>query len=54
VDLLDGGRARLLALRRRDGTLHVNPDDGLRVEDGDLVVAMGSESELAATAALLQ
>lgn len=52
--LLEGGRARLLALRRRDGTLHVNPDDGLRVEDGDLVVAMGSESELAATAALLQ
>jgi voltage-gated potassium channel len=52
--LLDGGRARLLALRRRDGALHVNPDDGLRLEDGDLVVAMGSDAELGATAAILQ
>lgn len=52
--LLDGGQARLLALRRRDGALHVSPADSLRIEDGDLVVAMGSESELSATAAILQ
>lgn len=52
--LLDAGRARLLALRRRDGTLHVNPQGDLRLEDGDLVVAMGSEAELRATAAILQ
>ncbi|HEY6958314.1 MAG TPA: potassium channel protein [Candidatus Limnocylindria bacterium] len=52
--LLDRGRARLLAVRRSDGALHVDPEDALRIEDGDLVVAMGSESELAATAAILQ
>ncbi len=52
--LLGPGQARLLALRRRDGALHVSPSDGLRLEDGDLVVAMGSESELGATAAILQ
>lgn len=52
--LLDTGNARLLALRRRDGTLHVNPDETLRIADGDLVVAMGSEGELSATATILQ
>ncbi len=52
--LLESGRARLLALRRSGGTLHVNPEEGLRIEDGDLVVAMGAESELTATAAILQ
>ncbi len=52
--LLESGRARLLALRRRDGGMHVNPNPELRLEDGDLVVAMGSEEELTATAALLQ
>ncbi len=52
--LLAAGKARLLALRRRDGTLHVNPGESLRIEDGDLVVAMGSEGELSATAAILQ
>src|SRR6266545_6601421 len=52
--LLGSGHARLLALRRRDGGMHVNPSPDLRLEDGDLVVAMGSEEELTATAALLQ
>lgn len=52
--LLDAGRARLLALRRPDGTLYVNPQADLRLEDGDLLVAMGSEAELRATAAMLQ
>ena len=52
--LLESGRARLLALRRRDGTMHVNPAPDLVLEDGDLVVAMGTEHELTATAALLQ
>lgn len=52
--LLEAGKARLLALRRRDGTLHVNPQADLRLEDGDLVVAMGSEAELRATAVILQ
>jgi len=52
--LLDAGRARLLALRRRDGGMHVNPNPELLLEAGDLVVAMGSEEELTVTAALLQ
>lgn len=52
--LLEAGRARLLALRRRDGGMHVNPDPELQLEAGDLVVAMGSEEELTATAAVLQ
>lgn len=52
--LLEKGLARLLALRKRDGTLHVSPSADLRLEDGDLVVAMGTEYELTATAALLQ
>ncbi|HYK97780.1 MAG TPA: potassium channel protein [Candidatus Acidoferrales bacterium] len=51
--LLEKGQARLLAIRRRDGTLHVNPDDDLRIEGGDLVIAMGSGADLGATAALL-
>ncbi len=52
--LLERGRARLLAVRRRDGTLHVDPEETLRIEDGDLVVAMGSEADLTATASVLQ
>lgn len=52
--LLDAGQARILALRRSDGALHVDPADSVLFEDGDLVVAMGSEAELGATAAILQ
>jgi voltage-gated potassium channel len=52
--LLQGGHGRLLALRRRDGQLHVNPGPDLLLQDGDLVVVMGTELELTATAALLQ
>lgn len=52
--LLKPGQARLLALRRRDGAMHVNPSSELQIEDGDLLVAMGSEEELTVTAALLQ
>jgi voltage-gated potassium channel len=52
--LLKPGQARLLALRRRDGAMHVNPSSELQIEDGDLLVVMGSEGELTVTAALLQ
>jgi voltage-gated potassium channel len=52
--LLQEGGAQLLALRRRDGTLHVNPGPDLKLEEGDLIVALGSEEQLAATAARLQ
>jgi K+/H+ antiporter YhaU regulatory subunit KhtT len=44
--LLDPDGAHVLALRRRDGTLHVSPPPGLRLQAGDLVVALGSEAQL--------
>jgi voltage-gated potassium channel len=47
--LLDGARAKLLAVRRRDGSLHVNPPADLRLEEGDLLIALGSEPQLQAT-----
>ena len=50
--LLEGG-AHLLALRRRDGQLHVAPAAGLRLEDGDLLIALGTQEQLLATANLV-
>ena len=44
--LLAGDAARVLALRRRDGNLHVNPSGSLRLEEGDLVIALVSASVL--------
>jgi voltage-gated potassium channel len=46
--------ARVLALRRRDGSLFVNPDRALLLEEGDLLVALGGSAQLAATAALVR
>ena len=54
VGLLDPSGAKVLALRRRDGTLHANPGGDLRLEEGDLVIALGTESQLVATAAMIQ
>lgn len=51
--LLDGSGAQLLALRRVDGTMHVNPAPELVIERGDLIVALGSARQLEATAAVL-
>jgi voltage-gated potassium channel len=51
--LLDAARAKLLAVRRRDGSLHVNPSADLRLEEGDLLIALGSEPQLQATLAAL-
>ncbi len=51
--LLDSAGAKLLAVRRKDGTLHVNPPADLRLEEGDLLIALGSEPQLLATAAAL-
>ncbi len=51
--LLDSAGPKLLAVRRRDGTLHVNPSADLRLEEGDLVIALGSEQQLLATASML-
>ena len=52
--LLAPAAARLLALRREDGTLHVNPAPTLRIEEGDLIIALGGEEELFATASALK
>jgi voltage-gated potassium channel len=54
ASLLDPSGAKVLALRRRDGTLHANPAGDLRLEEGDLIVALGTESQLVATAAALK
>ena len=51
--LLDTSGAKLLAVRRRDGTLHVNPSGDLRLEEGDLIIALGSEQQLLTTASML-
>jgi K+/H+ antiporter YhaU regulatory subunit KhtT len=40
-------------VRRRDGSLHVNPPAELRLEEGDLLIALGSEPQLQATASAL-
>ena len=52
--LLDSSAAKLLALRRRNGTLHVNPSPDLRLEVGDLLIALGSEEQLLKSASLLK
>ena len=52
--LLDPGAAKLLAIRRPDGALHVNPGPDLRLEEGDLLIALGSEDQLSASAAMLR
>lgn len=52
--LLTAAGAQLLALRRRDGRLHVNPDAALELAEGDLIVALGSQTQLERTATLLQ
>jgi voltage-gated potassium channel len=52
--LLSPSAAKLLAIRRTDGALHVNPGPELRLEEGDLLVALGSEEQLSASAAMLR
>ena len=47
--LFEQGTSHLLALRRRDGTLHVNPSRELRLEKDDLLIALGSEQQLSET-----
>jgi voltage-gated potassium channel len=54
VGLLSADAAKLLAVRRSDGTVHINPGPELRLEDGDLLIALGSEDQLFASAALLK
>ena len=52
--LITGAGARLLALRREDGALFVNPRGDLPLQAGDLLIALGTVEQLARTAALLQ
>jgi voltage-gated potassium channel len=46
--------AHVLAVRRKDGDLLVNPTGDLQLEDGDLIIAFGSAEELSRTAALIR
>jgi voltage-gated potassium channel len=52
--LLDPPAAKVLALRRRDGTLYVSPTPDLRLEDGDLLIALGTEGQLLNSTSLLK
>jgi len=52
--LLSPEGAKVLAVRRLDGTVVTNPPAVTRLEDGDLVIALGTEDQLFATAALLR
>ena len=51
--LLGPAVARLLAVRRSDGDLHVAPEGELVLEEGDLIIALGSRQQLLATADLV-
>lgn len=52
--LLGANTARVLAVRKRDGSVNVNPSPAIRIEDGDLVIALGTEDQLFASASLLR
>ena len=52
--LLAPDAARVLAVRKSDGTLNVNPQPGTRLDDGDLVIALGTEDQLFASASKLR
>jgi voltage-gated potassium channel len=54
VGLFAPDTARVLALRRRDGTLLVNPNGSTRLEGDDLVIALGTEDQLFASASKLR
>jgi len=46
--------ARLLAVRKADGTVNVNPAATAKLEDGDLVIALGTEDQLFESASKLR
>src|SRR5712692_8825080 len=52
--LLDPAAAKLLALRRHDGTLFVSPSPDLRLQEGDLLIALGTEAQLLGSTSLLK
>ncbi|MBV8301937.1 MAG: NAD-binding protein [Candidatus Dormibacteraeota bacterium] len=52
-DLRRSGAA-LLAIRAKDGTIHVNPKDSHRLEGDDVVVGMGTQEQVDALASALR
>ena len=52
--LLMADAAKVLAVRKLDGTVNVNPPANGRLDEGDLVIALGSEDQLFATASKLR
>jgi K+/H+ antiporter YhaU regulatory subunit KhtT len=52
--LPDSSAAKLLALRRADGTLFVSPSPELHLEEGDLLIALGTEAQLLKSTSLLK
>jgi voltage-gated potassium channel len=52
--LLGPALAHVLAVRRRDGRLFINPDAALALQEGDLVIALGTPDQLSRTAAALE
>jgi voltage-gated potassium channel len=52
--LLAPDAARVLAVRKTDGTVNVNPSPSMRLDDGDLVIALGNEDQLFASATRLR
>ena len=52
--LLGTDTAKVLAVRKLDGTISVNPPASVRLEDGDLVIALGTEDQLFTSAAKLR
>lgn len=54
IGLFGKEQAHLLAVRRKDGDLLINPEGDLELEAGDLMVAFGSAEELSRTAALIR
>jgi voltage-gated potassium channel len=52
--LLAPEAAKLLAVRKSDGSVSVNPSPGTRLDEGDLVIALGTEDQLFASASKLR
>lgn len=52
--LLSGDVAKILAVRRPDGVVGINPPPESRLEEGDLVIALGTEDQLFASASKLR
>lgn len=47
--LLEDQRGKVLALRRKDGSLHANPGADMVLEEGDLLIVIGSAEQLRET-----